>query len=78
MMVMLQGIRMVLVGLTVGVVGALAATGIVKSLLFGVSTTDWITFVTVAMVLMTAAIFASYLPARRASHVDPMVALRYE
>jgi putative ABC transport system permease protein len=78
MMVMSQGIRMVLVGLTVGVVGALAATGIVKSLLFGVSTTDWITFVTVAMVLMTAAIFASYLPARRASHVDPMVALRYE
>jgi putative ABC transport system permease protein len=78
MMIMSQGLRMVLIGLTLGIVGALAATGIVKSLLFGVSTTDWITFVSVSTVLLTAAMLASYLPARRASQVDPMVALRYE
>jgi putative ABC transport system permease protein len=50
----------------------------VKTLLFGVSATDWITFSVVGAVLVTTAVLASYFPARRASHVDPMVALRYE
>jgi putative ABC transport system permease protein len=76
MMVLKQGLRMVLIGLGLGVIGALAATGVVKSLLFGVSSTDWITFAGVSIVLLGTAVLASYLPARRAARVDPMVALR--
>ena len=76
MMVLNQGLRMVLIGLALGVVGALAATGAVKTLLFGVSATDWITFGGVSIVLLGTALLASYLPARRAARVDPMVALR--
>jgi putative ABC transport system permease protein len=76
MMVLQQGLRMVLIGLALGVIGALAATNAVKSLLFGVSSTDWITFGGVSIVLLATAVLASYLPARRAARVDPMVALR--
>ena len=76
MMVLNQGLRMVMIGLGLGVLGSLAATGAVKSLLFGVSSTDWITFAGVSIVLLGTAVLASYLPARRAARVDPMVALR--
>ncbi len=77
-MIMKQGVGMVLIGLALGVAGALAATGAVKSLLFGVSATDWVTFVTVSVTLLLTAGFASFVPARRASKVDPMVALRID
>ncbi len=76
MMVLKQGLRMVVIGLGLGLAGALAATGAVKSLLFGVSSTDWVTFAGVSLVLLGTAVLASYLPARRAARVDPMVALR--
>jgi putative ABC transport system permease protein len=78
MMVLNQGLKMVIAGLAIGALAALAATGAVKGLLFGVSATDWITFSGVSLVLLTTAILASYVPARRASKVDPIVALRYE
>ncbi len=71
-----QGIRLTLVGVAVGVVGALALARLMKSLLFGVGAADPITFVAVALLLMLVALLACWLPARRATKVDPMIALR--
>jgi predicted permease len=78
LMVLRQGLNLVLLGLGAGFLGALAAAGTVKNLLFGVSATDAVTFACVAIVLVGSALLASYIPARRASHVEPMEALRYE
>jgi putative ABC transport system permease protein len=73
-----QGMKLVLLGLVIGLTGALALTRLMSSLLFGVSTTDAATFVAVAVGLMLVGVFACYLPARRATRVDPLIALRYE
>ena len=73
-----QGMRLVLLGLVIGLGGAFALTRLMSSLLFGVSTTDAATFVVVAVGLMLVGVFACYLPARRATRVDPLTALRYE
>jgi len=73
-----QGMRLVLLGLVIGLGGALALTRLMASLLFGVSTTDTATFVVVALVLTVVGVLACYLPARRATRVDPLIALRYE
>ena len=73
-----QGMRLVLWGLVIGLGGAFALTRLMSSLLFGVSTTDATTFVLVAVGLMLVGVFACYLPARRATRVDPLIALRYE
>jgi putative ABC transport system permease protein len=76
-----QGLRMVLTGLAIGCVAALILTRLLSSfshLLYGVGTSDPITFVTLSAALTTIAVMACYIPARRASRVDPMVALRYE
>ena len=77
-MVMAQGTRLVLVGIVIGVGAGLALTQLMKNLLFGVSPNDPATFVAVAIVLAAVAVVACWLPARRATDVDPIEALRYE
>ena len=73
-----QGTRLVLIGVAIGFAAALALTRFMSSLLFGVSTVDPLTFAIVPAVLLAVALVASYIPARRASRVDPMQALRAE
>jgi len=77
-MVLHDGIRMTLAGAAIGVVAALGLTRLMVSMLFGVTPTDPITFAVVAVMLCGIALFACYLPARRAMRVDPIEALRYE
>jgi ABC-type antimicrobial peptide transport system permease subunit len=73
-----NGMRLTSLGLVFGLAGALAVTRLLSSLLYGVSSADAITFVAVSIVLTTVALMASYLPSRRATRIDPLVALRYE
>jgi predicted permease len=77
-MVIRQGMELTGAGIVIGLVGAAALTRVMASLLFGVSTTDLVTFSAVPIVLIAIALLASYLPARRATLVDPVVALREE
>ena len=73
-----EGSRLAVIGVAVGIAASLAVTRLMSSLLFGVGATDPLTFLAVAALLAVVALFASYVPARRAMRVDPMVALRYE
>jgi ABC-type antimicrobial peptide transport system permease subunit len=71
-----QGLRLALVGVAIGIAGAFALTRLMSTLLFHVSATDPATFVAVALVFLLVALAASYIPARRATRIDPMAALR--
>jgi len=77
-LVLKKAIREALLGVVIGLAGALALTRIIKSQLYEVSRTDPITFCSVVLLLFVAALIASWLPARRAAKINPMVALRYE
>jgi len=77
-MVLGQGLRLSLLGLGLGVVGALALTRVLQSQLYGVSPTDPLTFFALSLLVLAVSALASLLPARRATRVDPMIALRHE
>jgi ABC-type antimicrobial peptide transport system permease subunit len=73
-----DGARLASLGVVIGIGASLAITRVMSTLLFGISATDPLTFVGVVVLLSVVALFASYIPARRATRVDPLVALRYE
>ena len=77
-MIVMQGMGLALTGVAIGLAGAFALTRVMESLLFGVSATDMITFASVAALLALVSLLACYIPARRATKVDPMLALRQE
>jgi putative ABC transport system permease protein len=77
-LVMGEGLKLVLIGLGIGLAGALSLTRILSTFLFGVTATDPVTFVSVSLFLTAVALLACYIPARRATKVDPLVALRHE
>jgi putative ABC transport system permease protein len=73
-----QGMTLVLIGEVIGLAGAYALTRLMRGMLFGVTPTDFTTFIAVAALLTAVALLATFIPARRAAKVDPLVALRYE
>lgn len=77
-MVIGQGLRLTFVGVVIGVVTALAATRIISTMIYGVTANDPVTFVAVTVLLLAVAFIACYVPAQKATRVDPLVALRYE
>ncbi|OLD44225.1 MAG: hypothetical protein AUI63_06905 [Gemmatimonadetes bacterium 13_1_40CM_2_60_3] len=76
-LVLRNGLKLAGVGILIGLIGAMALTRLLHSLLFGVGPTDPLTFIAVPLLLVTAALLACWLPARRATKVDPMEALRH-
>jgi putative ABC transport system permease protein len=77
-LILRQAMWPVVIGALVGIAGCAAVSQILKSMLFGISPHDPLAFVVVPLVLLSVALLASYIPARRATKVDPMVSLRYE
>ncbi len=77
-LVIAHGLKLTLSGVLIGVAGGLALTRFLRSLLFSISAADPLTFASVALLLTLVAMVACYIPARRATKIDPMIALRYE
>ena len=77
-LVIRQGMVLTIAGLVLGTAGGLAVTRVMTDLLFGVTATDTVTFISVGVLLLVVAFLACYVPARRATKVDPLIALRYE
>ena len=77
-MVVLQGMQLNFIGVILGIVASLGLTRLMESMLFGIKPWDPTTIIVVVLLLSLVTLFAAYLPARRASRVDPIVALRYE
>jgi predicted permease len=77
-LIVTQGLWLAIIGISMGIAMAIALTRTLSSLLYGVSALEPVTFIGVAVLMMTVALLASYIPARRATKVDPLVALRYE
>jgi ABC-type antimicrobial peptide transport system permease subunit len=77
-LILRQSFTLVAIGIVVGIGGAIAATRVLSTLLYGVSAADVATYGAVVLLLALAALIASYIPARRAMNVDPMIALRHE
>jgi putative ABC transport system permease protein len=73
-----QGMKLALIGLSIGLISSFALTRLMKDLLFNVSVYDPLTFIAIAVLLALIALLAGWLPARRATKVDPLVTLRYE
>jgi ABC-type antimicrobial peptide transport system permease subunit len=77
-LVMRQGMQLVVIGTVIGIAGALLAARLLRGVLYGTSTIDVVAFTTVPLVLLSVAMLAIWIPARRAASVDPMKALRSE
>jgi predicted permease len=77
-LVLNHGLKLTLIGAAIGLIGAYLATRAITSVLYGVSATDPLTFISVSVLLIGVALFACYVPARRATRVDPLIALRNE
>jgi len=77
-LVMRQGVTLAVTGVALGLIGSFALQHVMKGLLYGVSATDPMTFVVISLLLFGATLLACYVPARRATEVDPIIALRFE
>jgi putative ABC transport system permease protein len=77
-LVVRQGMVLAIVGVALGIGGGIGLTRLIRSMLFGVSATDPLTFALITAIIVAVALLACYVPARRAARVDPMVALRDE